>query len=83
MQRQIQTYRHFKGGVYWKIGEALHTETEEELVVYACAVSGILFCRPKKMFEEIVDQDGYTGPRFVPLPDDTTKEQRKSLKWKD
>lgn len=80
-QRQYQTYQHHKGGIYIKLAEALHTETEEHLTVYICAVSGMVFCRPTAMFNEIIDEDGYQGPRFIPLPNDTTKAQRKSLNY--
>ncbi|WNR79415.1 DUF1653 domain-containing protein [Bacillus velezensis] len=27
-------FRHYKGGLYKVIGEAIHTETEEKLVIY-------------------------------------------------
>lgn len=80
-QRQFQTYRHYKGGVYIKLCEAMHTETEEQMVIYTCAVSGTVFCRPKTMFEETVTEGAYSGPRFTPFPNDTTKAQRQSLKY--
>lgn len=79
--RQFQTYQHFRGGVYLKLAEAIHTETGEALTVYACAVSGTVFCRPTAMFNEIVTEDGYTGPRFMPMPPNTTKAQRHTLKY--
>jgi hypothetical protein len=59
----------------------VHTESEEILVIYVCAVSGMIFCRPKAMFDEIVKTDTYSGPRFIALPETKTKEERKSLKW--
>lgn len=74
LQRQFSTFQHYKGGVYLKLCEAMHTETEEAMVVYACAVSGMVFCRPKKMFEGQVEDESYTGPRFIPLPEGTTKQ---------
>lgn len=81
--RTFQTYRHHSGGIYTKLADALHTETEELLTVYVCAVSGAVFCRPKSMFEETVTVDTYTGPRFTPFPPETTKSQRKSLTYND
>lgn len=81
--RQFPTYQHYKGGIYLKVCEAMHTETEESLTVYICAVSGTAFCRPTAMFNEIVTEDGYTGPRFIPMPPHTTKAQRKTLKYYD
>jgi len=79
--RQFRTFQHFKGGLYLVLGEALHTESQETLLVYVCAVSGAMFCRPKAMFEEIIETDTYKGPRFIPIPDSTSKEQRKAIKW--
>jgi hypothetical protein len=81
--RQFQTYQHYKGGVYFKLAEGMHTETEEALTIYTCAVSGLVFCRPTAMFNEIITEDGYTGPRFIPLPPNTVKAQRKTLKYYD
>ena len=81
--RQFPTYQHYKGGIYLKLSEATHTETDEQLTVYMCAVSGLVWCRPTKMFNEILDEDGYKGPRFIPLPQVTTKTQRQSLKYDD
>jgi hypothetical protein len=60
------TYRHFKGGLYSVVGVARHSETEEELVVYR-PLSGEqgLWVRPLAMWQEPVDREGYSGPRFV------------------
>jgi hypothetical protein len=77
----FETYQHFRGGMYIKLCEAMHTETEEDMVVYVCAVSGRTFCRPKAMFFETITEGDYTGPRFLRLPENTTKEERKKLKW--
>lgn len=60
----FEPYTHYKGGKYLKMHEALHTETEEVLVVYACAKSGRVFARPKAMFEENVIVDNKPLPRF-------------------
>lgn len=60
-------YRHFKGNEYEVIGTARHSETLEELVVYrALYDNGGLWVRPAAMWSEIVDRDGYRGPRFIP-----------------
>jgi hypothetical protein len=72
-------YRHFKGKEYSVIGVAVHSETGEELVVYRPLYgTHQLTVRPKSMFTEQIDRDGYHGPRFqlvqssdphsVPLP---------------
>src|SRR5690606_17913410 len=57
-------YRHYKGGLYEVLGLARHSETEEELVVYASA-SGAWWVRPRSMFFERVTADGASVPRFV------------------
>lgn len=59
-------YRHFKGNEYEVIGMARHSETEEELVVYrALYGEGGLWVRPVSMWNETVEQDGKTVPRFA------------------
>ena len=58
-------YRHFKGNYYEDIGVAHHSETMEEMVVYrALYAEHGLWVRPASMWEEVVDRDGYHGPRF-------------------
>ncbi len=59
-------YRHFKGEAYEVIGTARHSETEEEYVVYrALYGNGALWVRPRAMWDEQIERDGYVGPRFV------------------
>jgi hypothetical protein len=77
--QQFKTYRHYKGGLYLKLAEARHSETDEVLVVYACAASGDVFCRPKTMFEESVTLPEYQGPRFAPVPYTADKAERKNV----
>jgi len=60
------THRHYKGGLYRKIGEGIHTETVEPLTFYDNA-KGELFARPTAMFNGSVDWNGYQL-RFAPLP---------------
>jgi len=70
---QKGVYRHFKGTEVKVIGIALHSETEEPMVVYIHpdSVKGkeinTMWVRPLKMFLEKVDKPeiGYRGPRFV------------------
>lgn len=58
-------YRHFKGKEYELIGIARHSETLEPMVVYrALYGEGGLWVRPLEMWSEIVDKNGYHGPRF-------------------
>lgn len=62
------THRHYKGGVYRRLFEALHSETEERLTVYQSA-DGRYWVRPTAMFEEVL-ADGRR--RFAPLGSDKT-----------
>ena len=58
-------YRHFKGMEYELIGIAKHSETLAPMVVYrALYGEGGLWVRPAEMWSEIVERDGYQGPRF-------------------
>lgn len=58
-------YRHFKGKEYEVLGVARHSETLAEMVVYrALYGEGGLWVRPAAMWDEQIDRDGYTGPRF-------------------
>ena len=53
-------YRHFKGNDYEVLGEAMHSETGEILVVYRALYGEYkLFVRPKDMFLSKVDREKY------------------------
>jgi hypothetical protein len=62
-------YYHFKHPehLYTVLGIALHTETEEKMVVYQRNTDQELFVRPLDMFLEEVDKPefNYKGPRFI------------------
>lgn len=59
-------YRHFKGNEYQLLTVARHSETMEPMVVYrALYGDGGIWVRPAAMWSEIVERDGYRGPRFV------------------
>lgn len=66
---KFETYQHYKGGLYLKLHEALHTETNETMVIYVCAVRGEVFARPKDMFYADIQEGDYSGPRFKRIPD--------------
>lgn len=58
-------YKHFKGKEYTVLGIASHSETLEPMVVYqALYGDNKLWVRPASMWNEIVDREGYHGPRF-------------------
>lgn len=63
-------YKHFKGGEYLVLGVALHSETQEEMVVYQHLLDGVasqsyFWVRPVTMFLETVDKPEHNGPRFT------------------
>ncbi len=63
---KIGKYRHFKGGEYEVLYIAKHSETLEETVVYkALYGEGGVWVRPAKMWNEIVEKDGKSFPRFT------------------
>ena len=57
------THRHYKGGLYQKLFDATHSETEELLTIYLTS-DGRPFARPKAMFDGVTE-DGQR--RFAPL----------------
>ena len=59
-------YRHFKGNEYEGLGMARHSETMEEMVVYRALYGEFgLWVRPAAMWNETVDREDYSGPRFL------------------
>ena len=68
---QIGKYQHFKNeNLYEVLGTALHSETQEEMVIYKALYyceqfdSNQLWVRPKRMFLELVVCNGKQVPRF-------------------
>jgi hypothetical protein len=57
------THRHYKGGLYQKLFDATHSESEELLTIYLTS-DGRPFARPKAMFDGLTD-DGVR--RFEPI----------------
>ena len=63
-------YRHFKGREYEVLGIARHSETEAPLVVYRkCYDDGGLWVRPADVWNETVERDGKSMPRFARISD--------------
>ena len=62
---KIGKYRHFKGKEYEVLGLATHSETGESLVIYrALYGERAVWARPLVMWQEKVERDGVTYPRF-------------------
>lgn len=63
MQRMIkvgQIYRHFKGNRYLVLCIAMHTETNEDMVVYQdVSDSNKVYARPYDMFSSFCDKEKY------------------------
>lgn len=59
-------YKHFKGGEYEVLCVALHSETQEPMVVYRALYGehGV-WVRPASMWNETVVRDGKTYRRFT------------------
>ncbi len=65
---ELGHYRHFKGGHYSVVGFARHSETLEDMVIYrSIDREGDVWVRPLVMFEESVQHQGATVPRFTYL----------------
>ncbi len=53
-------YKHFKGRTYIVTDIAVHTESDEIMVIYKCFVDPLVtWCRPLTMFTSDVDREKY------------------------
>jgi hypothetical protein len=69
MKIQTGHYEHYKGKRYEVVGQAVHSETLEPMVIYKALYQsefpeGTLWVRPMGMFKEYVLVDGKKVPRF-------------------
>ncbi len=62
---EVTYVKHYKGSNYLIYDVATHTETGERLVLYMGAQS--FWCRPLAMFDDEVQVNGETVPRFVEI----------------
>ena len=54
-----EIYKHFKGNLYEVLAIAMHTETEEMMVVYQDVEGEATYARPIEMFISKVDKEKY------------------------
>ncbi len=67
MELKPGIYRHFKGNRYRLLYVATHSETLEPMVVYQALYGEMgIWVRPAAMWNEWVEKEGYSGPRFRP-----------------
>lgn len=59
-------YRHYKGGIYELVCEAVLEADHTPVVVYR-GQDGVVWVRPREAFFETVTVDGATLPRFTLL----------------
>lgn len=59
-------YRHYKGGVYDLVCEAILEADHTPVIVYR-GQDGRTWVRPKAVFFELVDSGGAQVPRFAPI----------------
>ncbi len=59
MPKKGETYRHFKGNLYRVLAIAMHTETEEMMVVYQEHDGENVYARPLGMFLSKVNKEKY------------------------
>ena len=57
-----RTYKHYKGNIYKVIALGKHSETVEDMVVYQSVEHGDIWCRPKNMWFDKIDE---TTTRFT------------------
>lgn len=63
----IQRYRHYKGGLYELVCEAiLESDPSVTMIVYKAA-NGTIWTRPASVFFEQIDVDGQRVQRFAPV----------------
>lgn len=60
MQKIIigKTYRHFKGNLYRVMALGKNSENMEEMIVYKSLSNNHVWIRPRKMWNEVVDDKG-------------------------
>ena len=75
MEKELKPgkYKHFRGGDYQVIDVAIHSETEELMVVYLPLYGDNpeVWVRPLSMFDEVIVRDGVQLKRFKKVVNET------------
>lgn len=50
-------YKHYKGNIYKVIALARHSEMGEDVVIYQSVKNGDIWCRPKTMWFDKIDDN--------------------------
>jgi hypothetical protein len=64
---EARRYRHYKGGIYELVCEAVMEADHTPVMVYR-GQDGAVWVRPRAMFFETVSVDGAPVPRFSAIP---------------
>lgn len=63
-----KTFKHYKGNLYKVAGDATHSETLEDMIIYVSVDDPKkVWVRPKDMFFETIIVEGKEIPRFTPV----------------
>ena len=68
-------YEHYKGGIYFALFTAAHSETNETMMVYQSVKTRQIWVRPLKMFNETIENNGEKIPRFRLIGDESEYEE--------
>jgi hypothetical protein len=60
-------YRHFKGGIYEIVCEALLESDPKVVMIVYKSSEGSIWTRPREVFFELVEHEGNTIRRFSPI----------------
>lgn len=60
-------YRHYKGGIYEIVCEALLESDPKVIMIVYKSSDGSIWTRPKDVFFELVEYEGNTVQRFAPI----------------
>lgn len=63
--RPGEKWNHYKGGEYEIITLAVHTETQETMVVYKSLLFGTIYCRPFSIWYDVVIWENRRVTRFT------------------